>query len=70
MADSYRLTVDRHLCAKLPVLTRAHTSEQRYDPRMLARSYIEALLADPERADEIWSAWSSGDISDEIAQRS
>ncbi len=31
---------------------------------MLTRLYIEALLVDPEAADDVWELWNSGLISD------
>jgi len=34
---------------------------------MLTRHYIEALLADPEAADQVWEAWDAGEISDFVA---
>ena len=30
---------------------------------MLTRLYIEALLVDPEAADQVWEAWDKGEIS-------
>jgi hypothetical protein len=30
---------------------------------MLTRIYIEALLVDPERADQIWEAWAAGKMT-------
>ena len=35
---------------------------------MLTRLYIEALLADPEAADEVWEAWNSGELCDFVAE--
>jgi len=34
---------------------------------MLTRLYIEALLVDPEAADEVWEAWDRGAIDDHVA---
>jgi len=34
---------------------------------MLAEIYIEALLADPDLADQVWEAWFAGEISDFVA---
>ena len=34
---------------------------------MLTESYIEALLADEDAADEVWEAWNAGLIPDELA---
>ena len=34
---------------------------------MLTETYIEALLADEDAADEVWGAWDKGVISDELA---
>jgi len=34
---------------------------------MLTRLYVEALLADPERADPVWELWNAGEITDEFA---
>ncbi len=34
---------------------------------MLTEIYIEALLQDEELADQVWEAWDSGEISDDIA---
>ncbi len=31
---------------------------------MLTRFYIEALLVDPEAADQVWEAWDAGEIDD------
>ncbi len=33
---------------------------------MLTHLYIEALLVDEELADEVWEAWDTGEIDDEI----
>ena len=30
---------------------------------MLARLYIEALLVNPEAADEVWALWDKGEIT-------
>ena len=34
---------------------------------MLTEIYIEALLADPKAADQIWVAWDAGEICDAVA---
>jgi len=34
---------------------------------MLAEIYIEALLIDEERADQVWAAWNKGEIDDSAA---
>jgi hypothetical protein len=34
---------------------------------MLTRLYVEALLADPERADQVWELWNAGVITDGMA---
>jgi len=34
---------------------------------MLTRIYIEALLVDPEGADQVWEAWDAGAIDDHVA---
>ena len=34
---------------------------------MLAEIYIEALLIDEELADQVWEAWDTGEIDDQIA---
>jgi len=31
---------------------------------MLTRLYIEALLVDPETADQVWQAWDAREIDD------
>ncbi len=36
---------------------------------MLTEIYIEALLVDEELADQVWEAWSVGEIDDLIALR-
>ncbi len=36
---------------------------------MLTEIYIEALLVDEELADQVWAAWSVGEIDDLIALR-
>ena len=36
---------------------------------MLARLYVEALLADPEWADQVWELWNAGVITDGYAAR-
>jgi len=36
---------------------------------MLSRCYIEALLVDPDRADDVWQAWDSGQITDAESER-
>ncbi len=33
---------------------------------MLTEIYIEALLVDEERADQVWEAWDKGEIDDQI----
>jgi len=33
---------------------------------MLARLYVEALLADSDLADQVWELWDAGEISDEV----
>lgn len=33
---------------------------------MLTEIYIEALLVDHEAADQVWEAWDTGEIDDEI----
>lgn len=30
---------------------------------MLTRIYIEALMADPDAADQVWVAWDGGEVS-------
>ena len=35
---------------------------------MLARLYVEALLADEELADEVWGLWDMRVIDDELAE--
>ena len=34
---------------------------------MLTETYIEALLVDADLADQVWEAWSKGEIDDAIA---
>ena len=34
---------------------------------MLTEVYIEALLVDPDLADQVWDAWDGGRISDNLA---
>ncbi len=34
---------------------------------MLTEAYIEALLVDEELADQVWEAWDTGKIDDQIA---
>ena len=34
---------------------------------MLAEIYIEALLIEEELADQVWEAWDSGEIDDQVA---
>lgn len=34
---------------------------------MLTQIYIEALLVDPETADQVWEAWDQGKTNDEGA---
>jgi hypothetical protein len=34
---------------------------------MLTELYIETLLLDEELADQVWEAWDSGEIDDQIA---
>ena len=34
---------------------------------MLTRLYIEALLVDEEKADQVWEAWDKGEINDRMA---
>ncbi len=34
---------------------------------MLCRLYIEALLVDEELADQVWEAWTKGEIDDQVA---
>ena len=34
---------------------------------MLTEIYIEALLVDEELADQVWEAWSKGEIDDSVA---
>ena len=34
---------------------------------VLTRLYIEALLVDPDLADEVWELWNQGLISGEVA---
>ena len=36
---------------------------------MLTRLYIEALLVDEEAADQVWEAWDTGLVPDEVAAR-
>ena len=34
---------------------------------MLVDLYVEALLADPDLADQVWELWNAGVITDELA---
>jgi len=34
---------------------------------MLTEIYIEALLVDEELADQVWGAWDTGEIDDQVA---
>ena len=34
---------------------------------MLTQTYIEALLADEDAADDVWEAWDKGEIDDVAA---
>ena len=34
---------------------------------MLTRLYVEALLADPDLADQVWELWNAGVITDDLA---
>ncbi len=34
---------------------------------MLTENYIEALLVDEDRADQVWELWSTGVITDDLA---
>ncbi len=36
---------------------------------MLTEIYIEALLVDEKRADQVWEAWDGGKIDDDAACR-
>ncbi len=33
---------------------------------MLTEIYIEALLVDEELADQVWEAWNTGEIDDQV----
>ncbi len=33
---------------------------------MLTEIYIEALLVDVNQADQVWEAWNTGEVNDEI----
>jgi len=35
---------------------------------MLTEAYIEALLADPEAADQVWTLWHEGKADNETAR--
>ena len=43
------------------------TSFAGHPQAMLAEICIEALLIDEEMADQVWDAWDSGEIDDQIA---
>ena len=47
-------------CIALTVLFRHYL-------RMLTQTYIEALLADEDAADDVWEAWDKGEIDDVAA---
>ena len=49
---------------EIPVAARIRTIQHR---TMLTRLYVEALLADPEVADQVWEVWAVGMIPDELA---
>ena len=34
---------------------------------MLTRLYVEALLVNPNAADQVWEAWDNGEFDDAIA---
>jgi hypothetical protein len=34
---------------------------------MLSKIYIEALLVDEDLADQVWEAWSAGELCDVVA---
>ncbi len=34
---------------------------------MLTEIYVEALLVDEELADQVWEAWDTGEIDDQVA---
>ena len=34
---------------------------------VFTRLYVEALLTEPERADQVWELWNAGVIADEVA---
>ena len=34
---------------------------------MLSEIYIEALLVDPEAADQVWEAWDAGELNNAAA---
>ncbi len=34
---------------------------------MLTEIYIEALLVDEERADQVWEVWDAGETDDQVA---
>ena len=36
---------------------------------MLTRLYVEALLNDPDLADQVWELWNAGVITDDLAAR-
>jgi hypothetical protein len=38
-----------------------------YSLMMLIRTYIEALLVDPEAADQVWESWNAGVLDDALA---
>ena len=35
---------------------------------MLTEIYIEALLVDEDRADQVWEGWDKGEIDDQMAR--
>ncbi|VUX54940.1 protein of unknown function [uncultured Woeseiaceae bacterium] len=43
------------------------TSWPNHPLAMLTELYVEALLVDEDAADQVWEAWDTGEIDDQVA---
>ena len=54
-------------CTNYPYCPTAVARSLGHPLAMLTRLYVEALLADPELADQVWALWNVGMIPDDLA---
>jgi hypothetical protein len=58
---------NRHFSSTRPEMAGAFLAHAIQYWAMLTNPYVDAIIADPDLADQVWELWYAGEITDDLA---